>query len=96
MFDGRVSVHSIDMCIYCACVFHAVRVGVSMNTVPLYHWSSQLYVHVHCMLLFPRFVLIPPSSSPCSFGAFPCDLSEVGLFGAETGLPVSSEFLGIS
>ena len=93
MFGGRVAVHSIGMYVYCACVCHTVHVGVSMNTVPLYHWSSLLHVHIHCMLQFSLFVLMPPSSSPCAFGGFPCDLSEVDLFGAEEGLPVPSEFV---
>ena len=52
MFGGRVAVHSIGMCVYCACVCHTMDVGVTMNTVPLYHWSSFLHVHVHCMLQF--------------------------------------------
>ena len=97
MFGGRVAVHSIGMYVYCACVCHTVHVWVSMNTVPLYHWSSLLHVHVHCMLQFSQFVLIPPSRvSPCPFGGFPCDLSEVDLFGADKGHPVPSEFVGSS
>ena len=96
MFGGRVAVHSIGMYVYCACVCHTVHVGVTMNTVPLYHWSSLLHVHVHCMLQFSHFVLRPPSSSPCPFGGFPCGLSEVDLFGAATGHPVPSEFVGSS
>ena len=50
MFGGRVAVHSIGMYVYCACVCHTVHVGVSMNTVAPYHWSSLLHVHVYCML----------------------------------------------
>ena len=96
MFGGRVAVHSIGMYVYCACVCHTVHVCVSMNTVPLYHWSSLLHVHVHCMLQFSQFVLIPPSSSPCPFGGFPCDLSEVDLVGARMCHPVPSEFVGSS
>ena len=42
------------MYVYCACVCHTVHVWVSMNTVPLYHWSSLLHVHVHCMLQFSQ------------------------------------------
>jgi len=49
VFGGRVAVHSIGMYVYCACVCHTVHVGVTMNTVPLYHWSSLQHVHVHCM-----------------------------------------------
>ena len=56
MFGGRVAVHSIGMYIYCACVSHRAC-GVSMNTVPLYHWSSLLYVHVHCMLQWPVLIM---------------------------------------
>ena len=97
MFSGRVAVHSIGMYVYCACVCHTAHVGVSMNTVPLYHWSSFLHVHVHCMWQFSQFVLVPPSRpSPCPFGGFPCDLSEVDLFGAGMGHPVPSEFVGSS
>ena len=96
MFGGRVAVHSIGMYVYCACVCHTVHVGVSMNTVPLYHWSSLLHVHVHCMLQFSHFVLIPPSSAPCPFGGFPCGLSRVDLFEAERGHPVPSEFVASS
>ena len=96
MFGGRVAVHSIGMYVYCACVCHTVHVWVSMNTVPLYHWSSLLHVHVHCMLQFSQFVLIPPSSSPYPFGGFPCDLSEVDLFEADKGRPVPPEFVGSS
>ena len=54
-----MAVHSIGMYVYCACVCHTVHVGVSMNTVPLYQGSSLLHVHVHCMLQFSQFVLIP-------------------------------------
>ena len=61
MFGGRVAVHSIGMYVYGACVCHTVHVGVSMNTVPLYHWSSLLHEYAHCMLQFSQFVLIPPS-----------------------------------
>ena len=96
MFGGRVAVHSIGMYVYCACVCHTVHVGVSMNTVPLYHWSSLLHVHIHCMLQFSLFVLMPPSSSSCPFGGFPCGLSEIDLFGAGMGLPIPSEFVGSS
>ena len=68
-----------------------------MNTVPLYHWSSLLHVHVHCTLQFSNFVLVPPSRpSPCPFGEFPCGLSEVDLFEAESGHPAPSEFIGSS
>ena len=62
-------------------------------TLPL---VSLLHVHVHCMLQFSLFVLIPPSSAPCPFDGFPCGLSEVDLFGAETGHPVPSELVGSS
>ena len=102
MFGSRVAVHSIGMYVCCACVCHTVHVGVTMNTVPLYHWSSLLHVHVHCMLQFSHFVLIPPSSSrpsrpsPCPFCGFPCGLSEVDLFGAGKVHPVPSEFVGSS
>ena len=48
------------------------------------------------MLQFSQFVFTPPSSSPCPFGGFPCGLSEVDLFGAGRGHPVSSEFVGNS
>ena len=54
MLGGRVAVHSIGMCVYGACVCHTVHVGVSMNTVPLYHWSSLLHVHVHCMFQYSQ------------------------------------------
>ena len=75
MFGGRVAVHSSGMYVYCICVCHTMHVWVSMNTVPLSHWSSLLHVHVQCMLQFSQFVLIPPSSSsPCPFGGFPCGL----------------------
>ena len=67
-----------------------------MNTVPLYHWSSLLHVHVHCMLQFSQFVLTPPSRSPWPFGGFPCDLSKVDLVGAAMCHPDSSEFVGSS
>ena len=95
MFGGGVAVHSIGMRVYCACVCHTVHVGVSMNTVPLYHWSSLLHVRVHCMLQFPHFVLIPPSRSPfpCPFGGFPCGLSKVDLFEAGKGHPAPSELV---
>ena len=58
-----MAAHSIGMYVYCICVCHTMHVGVSMNTVPLSHWSSLLHVHVQCMLQFSQFVLIPPSSS---------------------------------
>ena len=79
-----------------ACTY-TVFVGVSMNTLPLLHWSSLLHVHVHCMLQFPQFVLLPPfRHSPCPFGGFDCGLSEVDLFGAGKGHPVPSELFGSS
>ena len=58
MFGGRVAVHSIGMYVYCICVCHTMHVWVSMNTVPLSHWTSLLHVHVLCMLQFSQFVLI--------------------------------------
>ena len=86
--------YTLLACMYTVLVCHTVHVGVSMNTVPLYHCSSLLYVHLHCMLQFSHSVLIPPSSpSPCPFGGFPCDLSEVDLFRADKGHPVPSEFV---
>ena len=96
MFGGRVAVHSIGMYVSCICVCHTMHVWVSMNTVPLSHWSSLLHVHVQCMLQFSQFVLIPPSSSPCPFGGFPCGLSENNLFGTVACHPVPSEFVGSS
>ena len=97
MFGGRLAVYSIGMYVYCACVCHTVHVGVSMNTLPLLHWSSLLHAHVHCMLQFPQFVLLPPfRHSPCPFGGFDCGLSEVDLFGAGKGHPVPSELFGSS
>ena len=85
------------MYVYCACVCHTVHVGVSMNTVPLYYWSSLLHVHVHSMLQFSHFVLVPPSRpSPCPLGGFPCGLSEVDLFEAGSGHRVPSELVGSS
>ena len=96
MFCGRVTVHSIGMYVYCICVCHTMHVWVSMNTVPLSHWSSLLHVHVQCMLQFSQFVLTPPSSFPCPFGGFRCGLSEADLFGTGRGHPVPSEFVGSS
>ena len=94
-FGGRMAVHSIGMYAMLVCT-------LCMRGCPwtLFHcatvWSSVCYVHVHCMLEFSLFVLIPPTRSLWIFGGLSCDLSEVDLFEAGLCHPVPSEFVGNS
>ena len=96
MFGGRVCTLHIGMYVYCACVCHTMHVGVSMNTVPRYHFGLHacMCTSTACMLQLSHFVLVPPSRpSPCPVGGFPCGLSEVDLFRARKGHSLPSELV---
>ena len=67
VFGGRVAVHCIGMYLYCAYMCHTVHVhvGAPMDTVPLYHCSSLLLIHLPAKLdpLVDFFVAYPKLTS---------------------------------